>query len=462
MKRFSKIASYILIAVFFAVSLSGCTKKATPIAGANKLIVWSFEDEDVWKQISADYTGVYKDMTVEYKKETLDAGYENRVLNAILSGSGPDVWAMPNDWVYRHKDKLAPMTDTVSALINVNDQFVPAVGQSVVIDGQTYGLAAGAQPLIIYYNADIFETALSVYNKNNPDDENQAKRDRARVLLSGFPRTWADFSEASKLLTVKDASGNIALSGAALGTGNIANATDILYLMMLQNNTQLISPDLKLATFALPQDTPKQTSDVPGKRALELYTSFADPSSSNYSWSDSLGGDVEAFINGKVAMIFGYSQLTNYFSQKYPNFKSYQRAFVPQLSEELGTYVDYAKFNVFGVSAYSANSRYGWQLARLLSTEYSSSINSSSRISSVGISDVYNKDTTSLKDRSGDSPDPLELATSKTFIKGRFPDEFDANMLRAIISVNNKELLPQAALDTASRNITDILRKVGW
>lgn len=461
MKRFAKITSYILIALFFAVSLSGCTKKEATTT-ASKLVVWSFEDEDVWKQISSDYTGLYKEMGIEYKKETLDAGYENRVLNAILSGTGPDVWAMPNDWVYRHKDKLAPMTDTVSAIIDVKAQFVPAVAESVVIDNQTMGLAAGAQPLIIYYNPDIFETALSVYNKNNPGDENEEKRAKARALLNDFPRTWADFAETNKLLTVRDASGNIALAGAALGTGSITNADDILYLMMMQNNTQIISPDLKLATFALPQDTPKQTSDVPGKRALELYTSFADPASSNYTWNDTLGNDVEAFVNGKVAMIFGYSQLTNYFSQKYPNFKNYKRAFVPQLSEELGTYVDYAKFNVFGVSAYSANSRYGWQLVRLLSTDYASGINSSSRISSVRVSDIYNKDTTSLRDRNGNSPDPLELATSKTFIKGRFPDDFDSNMVRAIISVNKKELLPQAALDTASRNITEILRKEGW
>lgn len=461
MKRFVKITSYILIALFFAVSLSGCTKKVATTT-SNKLVVWSFEDEDVWKQIALDYASQYKGMTIEYKKETLDTGYENRVLNAILSGNGPDVWAMPNDWVYRHKDKLAPMTDTVSALINMDDKFIPAVKESVLIDNKTMGLAAGAEPLIIYYNPEIFKTALDAYNKNNPGDENQAKRDRASKLLNNFPRTWADFTETNKLLTVKDTSGNIALSGAALGTGTVTNASDILYLMMMQNNTQIISPDLKLATFALPQDTPTQLSDVPGKRALELYTSFADPTSVNYTWNDSLGNDVDAFVNGKVAMIFGYSQLSNYFAQKYPNFKDYRRAFVPQLSEELGTYVDYAKFNVFGVSAYSTNYRYGWQLVRLLSTTYSGSIDSSSKISSVAKSDIYNKDTTSLNDRNGNSPDPLELATTKTFIKGRFPDDFDANMVRAITSVNNKELLPQAALDTASRNITDILRKEGW
>ncbi|MEI7792776.1 MAG: hypothetical protein WCI57_04805 [Candidatus Berkelbacteria bacterium] len=461
MKRIAKISSYILIALFFAISLSGCTKKAT-VATSNKLIVWSFEDEDVWKKISTNFTGVYKDMTIEYKKETLDSGYENRVLNAILSGNGPDVWAMPNDWVYRHQDKLAPMTDTVSALVNLDDLFIPAVKESVVVNNQTLGLPAGGEPLIIYYNPKIFEQAAEAYATNNPGDENKEKRDQASLLLSNFPRTWAEFSETTKILTIKDASGNVTLSGAALGTSNVANAADILYLMMMQNNTQIISPDLKLATFALPQDTPKQTSDVPGKRALELYTSFADPTSENYSWNDSMGSDVEAFVNGKTAMIFGYSQLSNYFAQKYPNFKDYKRAFVPQLSEELGTYVDYAKFNVFGVSAYSSNSRYGWQLVRLLSTDYSGDIDDASKISSVMKSTVYDVKTTSLNDRGGNNPDPLELATAKTFIKGRFPDEFDTNILSAITAVNKKELTAQAGLDLASRNITEILRRVGW
>lgn len=461
MKRFSKIASYILIAVFFAVSLSGCTKKAA-VTTATKLVVWSFEDEDAWKGIAAGFAGVYKDMPIEYKKETLDAGYENRVLNAILSGNGPDVWAMPNDWVYRHQDKLAPMTDTVSALINMDDVFVPAVKESVMIDDKVFGLPAGGEPLIIYYNPKIFDSALEAYFTNNPGDENQAKRDRAASLLGNFPRTWAEFTETVKILTLRDANGNVTLSGAALGTANVTNAADILYLMMMQNNTQIISPDLRLATFALPQDTPKQTSDVPGKRALELYTSFADTANENCSWGDNLGNDVDAFINGKTAMIFGYSQLTNYFTQKYPNFKDYRRAFVPQLSEELGTYSDYAKFNVFGVSAYSSNSRYGWQLVRLLSTDYADIIDNTSGITGVGKSGIYDKKTTSLANREGNNPDPLELATAKTFIKGRFPDEFDMNMLSAITAVNKKELTTQAGLDLASRNITEILRRIGW
>ncbi|MDP1760082.1 MAG: hypothetical protein Q8L01_01320, partial [Candidatus Woesebacteria bacterium] len=133
MKKIIKIISYVLIVVFFSIALSGCTKKTAVDPNANKIIVWSFEDEDVWKGVAKEFEKKNSGYKLVYVKQTLDLKYENRVLNSILSGAGPDVWAMPNDWIYRHKDKLIAMPDKLVKTTDLNGSFVPAISQSVFI-----------------------------------------------------------------------------------------------------------------------------------------------------------------------------------------------------------------------------------------------------------------------------------------------------------------------------------------
>ena len=73
----------------------------------------------------------------------------------------------------------------------------------------------------------------------------------------------------------------------------------------------------KKAIFATQQGTSEGTGKAfyPGIEALKLYTSFGLTSYKNYSWNNlitSRTGDskeIGAFVNGKVAMIFGYSWL---------------------------------------------------------------------------------------------------------------------------------------------------------
>jgi len=462
MKKISKIVGYCVIALLFAVALSSCKKKAQADPVETTIRVWSFEDEDVWKPIIKSYSQKNKGYSIVYTKQALDDQYENKVLNSILSGQGPDVWAMPNDWVYRHKDKLFPIS-TAKAITTIGlDKYTPAIKESVFIDNKIYALSPYTEPMIVYYNDEIFKQAVKDFNAGNTGKDNASARQEADKLLDKPPLTWTDFASAAQMLTKKDESGNIELSGVAMGTSDVSISSDILYLLMLQNETKIVADNLKAATFNLPQQTPQDTEDTPGKRALDFYSSFADPASDNFSWDGSLGNEIDAFANGQVAMIFGYDSFRNYFSQKYPNFR-YKRAAVPQLTNDYTKSVDYAKFNVFGVTALTAKytNKPGkcWGLIQLLAGGSASDFNSALNVPS---SKINSNTDTKFDDRDTTNPEKISLRTAQSFVKGRYPNEFDQAIKDMIAGVVDGTQDSKTALDLTANNITQILTKETW
>lgn len=453
-KKILKVTSYVLIAGIFSIALSGCGEKKTTDSNANKIVVWSFESEDSWKSVIKSFESKNKGYTVVYEKQVFDSSYENRVLNSILSTGTPDVWSMPNDWIYRHKDKLAPMPETTAKNIDIDKTFVPSIKQSVYFDNKIYALSPSAEPLMVYYNAKLFSSSLSEANAATKDKEVQ-KRNNA--LLQSVPLIWSDFVAAANLMTKKNGN-TITQSGVALGTSNITNAVDILSLLMLQNETDIVSSDYKLATFNLPKSTSTGANDIPGKRALEFYTSFANPGSANYTWNDSLGSDIDAFGTGKTAMIFGYSNLQNTLLQKYPTFQ-YKKAFVPQVQTDSTKIKDFASFNAFGVSKLSRNTGPSWDLVTKLVYDHADAYNSANKLYTAKKAPSYD---ISIANRTAGNPEKLSLATASSLVKGRYPEEFDNYIKNAINAVNAGTQNAQNALDLVSNQITEMLRVDTW
>ena len=459
-KHSTIILKYTAFAVLFSIALSGCSilpkKKSTVDPRTTNLVVWSFENEDVWKPIIKDFEKQNKGYTMVYEKQTFDDSYENRVLNSILATRKPDVWAMPNDWVYRHKDKFYPMPDTMVATTKLSDTYVQSIAQSVLFDNKIYALAPTTDPLIVYYNPNLFNKALDNFTLTTKD---KTALSRANSLLSEPPKIWSDIIAASNLITQKSGN-NITLSGIALGTTKIYNSQDILYAMMLQNETKVTSEDYKLATFNLPTNTSTGTNDTPGKRALEFYTSFADPSSPNYSWNDSLGDELQAFADGKVAMIVGYSSLQTQILQRFPGLSfTYKKTYLPQVNADNSKIVDFARFTALGVNSISLMPTQAWNLINIAHSSYSESFASNSRLFSSKKASSYD---ISFTNRTAGNPEKLTLATAKSLIKGRYPVEFDSITKSMIDSLNAKTSDSQTIIDTAANRATELLRKESW
>ncbi len=479
-KKILKSTTYILIFSFFAISLSGCsiipTKKTIAPSAAlvptgklpTQIVVWSFEEEDAWKPIKATFESENPGYTLIYKKEVLDTNYENRVFNSMLSGLGPDVWSMPNDWVYRHKEKLAPMPSTTdpktkvaTVLQDVDKIYVPAISQSVKFDNVTYALTPSIEPLVLYWNRVIFQNTLEQYLANHTAPGDQKENARVEKLLSSPPSNWTDFTETAKLLTKRNGA-FIAQSGVAMGTKNVANSQDIVYLLMFQNGTEITSQDLKLATFNLSKDTTSGLKDIPGKRAFDFYTSFADPSSANYSWNDVVSADtVDAFATGKTVMFFGYGSQRTILTQKYPDFGGYSTTFAPQIGQDQYSPKDFARFNAFGVSSVSNNIPVSWNLLLKIAGDYAGILDSARSV----ITGQLGSETvdTSTRARVPDiGPDQIESLTSKTLVKGRNPVFFDREINNAIAAINSKIRDSGSVLDLAALTLTDLFKSEDW
>lgn len=455
-----KTLSGVLVVILVTTLISGCSSRKT--SATKVFTIWGFDDEDVWKPVIKEAAkDSLKGYEVKYFKKVFNDSYENDSLNSILSGQGPDVWAIPNDWVYRHKDKLAPMPDDLikSSKLNLDDQFVSAIKQSSYFDNKLYALSPTVDTLMVYYNEKVFETALEEYNNSHKGEENAEARKNASRLLGQVPVIWSDFSEAAKLINIKNG-GSFSRSGLAMGTANnIASAEDILYALMLQDGGKMTSDNYNLATFNLPQSTTAGSGEVAAKKALEFYNSFANGGSPNYSWNSSMPNNVEAFVNGQVGMIFGYESLSNYLAQVYPGFK-YKKAPLPQIGSSNDNAVDYASYITFSVPKLSLNSNVAWLTIILLSTTQASSYANTIQISESAKKKDFQ---ISLKDREGENnPGKLQTQTAQTWVKGRYPNEADSAIRTAIDNVVIGKQDSQSALDLAASTITTLLRKNTW
>ena len=456
MKKILKIVGASCLAIVMALSLTGCDSTTTT-SSSNQLVIWGFVDKDVFSPIIKDFQSQHKGITVKYYQKSLDNNYENDALNSILSGQGPDVWAIPNDWVYRHKDKLAPMPANLltDKKIVAKDYFADAVMKDNAFDNQIYGLTPTIDILQVYFNPALFDNARSHVNKTLSESNHDAQQELNKIL-SNFPITWDEFNKIIPYLTVKNGS-SISVAGAALGTSsNVSYSQDILSLLMLQNQTKMTSDDLSQANFNLPVKNTAGADVYPGRNALDFYSGFSNSGSGIYTWNAGMPSDVEAFVKNQAAIIFGYSNLSTFFHQIYPNFQ-FQQALMPQVGD-INNIVDYAHYTSYVVPTASPNTALAWQFVVSLSTDEASTYRSTTKEIPAKKADSE----ISLKNRGGATPSQNQIKTAVSWNKGRYPLGVDSQLRQAIDRINSGAQSSQTSLDTAASNITDLLRKTIW
>jgi multiple sugar transport system substrate-binding protein len=343
-KKISVIFSFVLILSMAVLFGCGCN---TPSANSYelRLEVWGFDDSDAMAKVISEYQKRNPRVKeIVYKKVTIDT-YETELMDALATGNGPDIFLIHNAWLPKHADKLAPApVDNLSASKapiltpkQVQDQFVDVVSSDFVSDGKVYALPLSVDSLALYYNKDL----LNQYGIAVP------------------PATWLDFDDTVKKITHVDSLGNINPSGAAMGmssdaspgNGKINRATDILTLLMMQSGANMINPQTQQAAFA-DFTTATYGGDMsPGESALAYYTKFSNPSKSEYSWNSQQHNSVDAFIEGKTAMMLNYSWLIPKIQAKAPKL-NFGIANVPQNKDKDGNgiNIDFANYWGYAVS----------------------------------------------------------------------------------------------------------------
>ncbi|KKR86559.1 MAG: CUT1 family carbohydrate ABC transporter, TC 3.A.1.1.-, substrate-binding protein [Candidatus Uhrbacteria bacterium GW2011_GWF2_41_16] len=363
----------VLCSLLFSGAGCGTSKAEQEAEKPVKLKVWRvFDEENTLKPVMDAYQKIHPNVSFEYRILRSDE-YENELIRAFATGTGPDIFSIHNTWVNAYKDLIFPLPETLKIPYSemkgtikkekvttvreektitprqVKDQFVDAVAEDVVQEYQSnpkenpkptiFGLPLSVDTLALFYNKDLLNT----------------------VGIAEPPKTWKDFQDQTKKLTRFDNTNKIIQSGAAIGTSkNVERAFDILSVLMMQNGTTMA--DNGHATFATETD-----GTFPGTDALRFYTDFANPTKEVYSWNTEQTGSFQAFASGKTAFFLGYSYHIPLLKAQAPKLNMSVTT-IPQIISD-GRIVNYANYWVETVAKASKNTKWAWDFIQFVTGE---------------------------------------------------------------------------------------------
>jgi len=347
-KKYYIIGGVLLLLVIVAALLfftSGGTPAKNNPSGQVTLTWWkTFEESGNIQDLISDYQATHKNVVINFVKKNA-ADYEQELLNAFASGTGPDIFSIHNDWLPKQADRISPMPQTLMSIRNYRETFVDVASNDFVANNNIYAVPMSLDALALYYNKDLLGSAG----------------------IAQPPATWPEVVSDTQKLTKTGSAGSFIQSGIALGTsGNVNRAVDILSLLMLQNGTQFYSDDLKQAKFDQAQNNPGSSSGSfnPGATALAFYTQFADPSKVTYTWNSKTDLSLDAFVQGKVAMMLSYAYTQPMIKSRAPNL-NWGVASMPQVSED-STKINFANYWGESVSKSSPSVAVAWDFLNFI------------------------------------------------------------------------------------------------
>lgn len=295
------IVAVVLIIVFFAY------RNLQPqITNPNvNLTMWGFDPPSIFGNFIGSYHNSHQNVSINYEQVD-EQNYEDKLLNALAAGQGPDIFLLHNRSLPKEIEKLSPVSPAQFNLNNLRD-FFPEVAEEdfASVSGTTKEIYA--LPLSI-------DTLAMIYNKDLLD----------KAGIASPPKTWQEFQNIVPALRSLSQSGQIVQAAAIGGSGKtIGNVADILSLLMLQNGSRMVSEDLGRAVFA-------SEAGNPGPGAFNFYLQFANPASPYYTWNDNQPSALESFIAGNTAIIFDYHSALEKIKSKSP-FLNFGVAQVPQV-----------------------------------------------------------------------------------------------------------------------------------
>ncbi len=331
------IAGVVLVVVIGALIFMNLRPAATNQSSI-KLTVWGTEDANNFKNIFSAFPYA----TVTYVQKD-PATYDADLLSALAAGTGPDVFEMSNRDLPKMQAVLAPLPAAYAAnfnMLTLQNDFPDVVAQDFSAGTSSiYGLPLSIDTLAMVYNKDLFNSAG----------------------IAVPPKTWDGFDADIAKLRQVNAQGQLTQAAAAIGgsTASIANAPDLLSLLMLQNGTPMTNDAVTAATFA------STANAAPGIAAFNFYLQFANAGSPYYTWSDGMGDSTADFVAGKVAVIFAYQADLAAIKAKAP-FLNFGVAPMPQATGATVA-VNYPKYDGF-VAAKAGQVSAAWSFILYLTT----------------------------------------------------------------------------------------------
>ena len=398
-----------------------------------------WDDSDVLDEFIEEYTKDHKNITIEVKKVELKSGetiydYQSRLIKLIADGAGPDMFMIHNDWLPYMQQQIVPIPSGMYSTKDYRDTFPNVVQEDFIKDNQIYAIPYYTDNLMLFYNTDIFS-------------EKKIKQP---------PRTLQELVNIVPLLTEYDSRGRIVRSAVPLGVADgIPRSAEILTALMMQYGAVMTSEDKTKATFNLP--APGTNPPVfAAQEALVYYTQFANPNSPIYTYTDAqdtsgirqLPSDIQAFGEGKAAIMIGYSYQIPNIQKFYPNLK-FATAPLPQRQPQ--NPVTIANYWGETVSRTSLNPNEAWDFIKFMSSR-----SNQSKYFSITKHVPSNKDLLAkYEDKRYYGPVAEQVSYSKSWYRHNSPEVEDI-FAQMINNVLKNKISPEIAVDSAVRDINEI------
>ena len=263
-------------------------------------------------------------------EEKENQSYYSEIIDGLASNSGPDIFALNQERILKFKDKIFEIPFEAFNLRKFKDSFLGA-GEIFLSKSGILGFPLFIDPVVLYWNRDLF----------------------GNDGFSRPPQTWDEFLTYSQALTKIDSNKNILQSGSALGEfSNVLRAKDIISLLILQGG----SPIVERETLEVKLES--------AESAVRFFNQFRDSRKKTFSWAKNLPLDKEFFLQGKLAMYFGFASEYREFKEKNP-YLNFDAALVPQV-RGAKTKITYAKIEALAVSKLSVDKKLDFNLINYL------------------------------------------------------------------------------------------------
>jgi ABC-type glycerol-3-phosphate transport system substrate-binding protein len=419
----------VIFAVFFVVSQ---LKPKTP--NSVELTYWGlWEDPQVMAEVIADFNKIHPNIKVNFIQQ--DIKNLGKYIDRIDS-QNPDLYRFHVSWLGQldKRQMLLPLPTSVVKASEIDTKYYDVIKNDLRIRGAYFGIPIQIDTLALFVNTKIFRAAG----------------------ISTYPTTWEDFvyrvdidtdnefKKSLASLTVKDGE-VIRTSSIALGTvDNIAHATDILSLILIQNGVDL--------------------SKIEGERAasaLSYYTSFAKGDSK--VWDDSLDNSKLAFAKENLAMYFGYSWDIHEIKYLNPNIE-FVVVPVPHIPK---TDVTIASYWVEGVSSKTKHPKEAFEFLQFLTQRATLEKMFATQSRLRGFGELYPRTDMAnlLQDNALLYPFVEQAKKAKsTIFSSDTQDDSDTKILNdyladAIRSVVGDNTSPESAIETVSKGVASVIEK---
>lgn len=288
-----------------------------PAAGIQKTLAELAEENEAYELISYKY----------YHPDEFDSA----LVNALADANAPDLVLVSQEKLVKLRRRIQPISYESFTMRDIRNSFVDGAQIFALSDGM-YGYPITVDPLMMYWNRDIFAT-------------------------EGYldpPKTWENLVNTVFLdLIQREFDRTIIRSVVAMGEyGNVRNAFGVISALMIQGGSGRVVEDSKGQYVVKLQISDGDNSD-PLRAAADFYTRFSKPSNTLYSWNRSFAEDRQQFLAEDLALYFGYASEGRQIERMNPNL-NFDIAEVPQ-GASATTRRTYGKFYALSILKASKN-----------------------------------------------------------------------------------------------------------